>query len=350
MKEVWRGVEEYSRYEVSNTGKVRDIKESRILTQCENGGYLCTNMYRDDGKKVLCKVHRLVAEAFLDNPEQEHKVGHYNNRHDNSVDNLYWKEKQIKLLKGWQPKTLFFRGKTYLYNEFASVCNISVGALRDRIDTGWSTSECYRNVRDFQGQGYVTDSHWFPYKHQLERHEIDQRKALVEKQRIERQAEKQRILDEKFVYKKYGVGLFENSPIVGIQDRKATKMYNVWNSMLSRCYNHKNISWPHYGAKGVKVCEEWHNFQTFAGWYINQYKEEHWHLDKDILSGDIKVYSPPTCIFVPPEINTYFALVTAGTNIPVKSKILAEKYKGRIDVRVYSKLLSIYDFSYKNTL
>lgn len=81
--------------------------------------------------------------------------------------------------------------------------------------------------------------------------------------------------------------------------------YDIWSKMIGRCYSeilrHK---FPTY--KDVTVCEEWHNFQNFAEWYINNYNlkiMQKWHLDKDILVKRNKIYSPETCVFIPSEIN-----------------------------------------------
>jgi hypothetical protein len=40
-------------------------------------------------------------------------------------------------------------------------------------------------------------------------------------------------------------------------------VFHVWRSMKSRCYNPKNASYLHYGARGIKVCDRWMNFQNF---------------------------------------------------------------------------------------
>ena len=65
--------------------------------------------------------------------------------------------------------------------------------------------------------------------------------------------------------------------------------------------------------KGVEVCEEWYNFQNFAEWCETQkflnakdVKGKSYQLDKDILVKGNKIYSPDTCCFVPPEINSLF--------------------------------------------
>jgi hypothetical protein len=39
--------------------------------------------------------------------------------------------------------------------------------------------------------------------------------------------------------------------------------YGVWCAMLTRCYNQKSRSYPYYGARGISVCERWHDFGNF---------------------------------------------------------------------------------------
>lgn len=92
------------------------------------------------------------------------------------------------------------------------------------------------------------------------------------------------------------------------KNKKHTKVYTTWHSMISRCYD------PYYLNKyptyiNCYVCNEWHNFQNFAKWYEENYYEienEKMHLDKDILFKGNKIYSPETCIFVSERINTLF--------------------------------------------
>ena len=86
------------------------------------------------------------------------------------------------------------------------------------------------------------------------------------------------------------------------------KLYVVWTNMIRRCYDEEvREKCPTY--KDVTVCEEWHNFQNFAGWFEENWKEymnSEWHLDKDVLYPDCKIYSPETCCFLPREINNAF--------------------------------------------
>lgn len=45
-----------------------------------------------------------------------------------------------------------------------------------------------------------------------------------------------------------------------------SKLYGIWHCMIQRCDNPKNPVYRWYGAKGVSVCEEWHNYEVFAKW------------------------------------------------------------------------------------
>lgn len=103
--EEWRPVPGYEdSYEVSNTGRVRSLPRAsisprgyvfkireRILRAAPDGkGYLMVWLYQD-GKRRSVKVARLVAEAFIPNPENKSQVDHINAvKHDNRVENLRW--------------------------------------------------------------------------------------------------------------------------------------------------------------------------------------------------------------------------------------------------------------------
>ena len=51
--------------------------------------------------------------------------------------------------------------------------------------------------------------------------------------------------------------------------------------------------------KDVIVCDEWHNFQNFSEWFYKQTDwQKGWHIEKDFINGDQRVYSPENCCFV----------------------------------------------------
>ena len=86
-KDQWKPIEGYSNYEISCLGQVRNINTGYILKPFSSGaGYLAVNL---NGKKKL--VHRLVAKAFIPNPENFPQVNHKDeNKHNNIVYNLEW--------------------------------------------------------------------------------------------------------------------------------------------------------------------------------------------------------------------------------------------------------------------
>lgn len=111
MEEIWKNIKGYETlYQISDQGNVRALprkqrmvsstgteyfitrpKELRLLkTQSDSKGYLHVSLSKDDRSKDLL-VHRIVAEAFIDNPENKPEVNHKNGvKYDNAVTNLEW--------------------------------------------------------------------------------------------------------------------------------------------------------------------------------------------------------------------------------------------------------------------
>ena len=93
-KEEWRDIKGFERlYQVSNLGNVRRIigKKERIVKQSPNNqGYLRLTLCKNN-VKYSKRVHRLVAEAFLPNPDNLPEVNHKDEcKTNNRADNLEW--------------------------------------------------------------------------------------------------------------------------------------------------------------------------------------------------------------------------------------------------------------------
>ena len=95
--EMWKAIEgTEGRYEVSNTGKIRsrNYKNTGKTVELRPGpdpkGYMKT-MILVDGKYKTVKMHRLVAQAFIPNPENKPQVNHKDGtKENNAADNLEW--------------------------------------------------------------------------------------------------------------------------------------------------------------------------------------------------------------------------------------------------------------------
>lgn len=90
--EEWRAIEGFENYEVSNLGIVRRVE---YVKQREDfNGYPIVSLYKD-GKVKTLKVHRLVAQAFIQNPNNLPQVNHIDEvKTHNNVTNLEWCSQQ----------------------------------------------------------------------------------------------------------------------------------------------------------------------------------------------------------------------------------------------------------------
>lgn len=100
--ELWR--ETYGKYEISSEGRVRSKithKKNKIIKPFETkNGYLRIRLYTPKRKGLL--IHRLVAEAFLENENNFDTVNHIDgNKKNNSVENLEWCSQQNNVKLGW---------------------------------------------------------------------------------------------------------------------------------------------------------------------------------------------------------------------------------------------------------
>ena len=91
MAEVWKDVPGFEGYYlISNQGRVFSTRTEKILREKTYLGYKKVNLCAN-GKRETWSVHRLVAIAFIPNPENKPTVNHINeNKADNRVENLEW--------------------------------------------------------------------------------------------------------------------------------------------------------------------------------------------------------------------------------------------------------------------
>ncbi len=97
MDEIWKPIDGYGgKYEVSSYGRIKSYAQDRVNGKIKTGnrthkGYLSILLYDEHGNKKWYPVHRLVASAFLENPDCLEQVNHKDeDKKNNRVENLEW--------------------------------------------------------------------------------------------------------------------------------------------------------------------------------------------------------------------------------------------------------------------
>lgn len=92
MGEKWKQIDGFcGMYEVSNHGNIRSVRTGKTMKLAVTKHGYNQISFRTDGKKKNAFVHRLVAEAFIPNPEKKREVNHKNGiKTDNRAENLEW--------------------------------------------------------------------------------------------------------------------------------------------------------------------------------------------------------------------------------------------------------------------
>ena len=114
VNEQWRSIDGYIIYQVSNIGRVRNANTGRIMKgTVSNHGYKIVNLRNDIGIKTFL-VHRLVAQEFVDNPDDKFCVDHIDRDKENNISsNLRWttsSENNMNKPKGSRASTSRFKG------------------------------------------------------------------------------------------------------------------------------------------------------------------------------------------------------------------------------------------------
>lgn len=133
--EIWKTIQDYGGlYQVSNTGKVRDLKNHIKSVYKNNKGYVCLSLYYN-GKTYHPTVHRLVAKAFIPNPSNYEQVNHKDcNKENNSAENLEWCNQRYNYDEGM---------KTFQYSKneehyFAKLKNSDIPIIYELYKLGFT--------------------------------------------------------------------------------------------------------------------------------------------------------------------------------------------------------------------
>lgn len=85
--------------------------------------------------------------------------------------------------------------------------------------------------------------------------------------------------------------------------RIQVRLYRTWSDMKIRCYNKNSVNYRRYGARGIRVCQEWHQYEPFRRWAIANGYGKGLTIDRLDCDGN---YEPSNCRWATKEQQTYY--------------------------------------------
>lgn len=136
--EQWKPIGDFwNRYEVSDLGRFRNVKTGQILRPfIDHQGYMIANLpFSEFGRKNL-RVHRLVAMAFIPNPEAKKDVNHKDgNRKNNHLENLEWATRSENMIHSFDVLFSSPRGSKRPNAKLSEAQVVEIRSSRDRGDS-----------------------------------------------------------------------------------------------------------------------------------------------------------------------------------------------------------------------
>ena len=152
----WKDINGYEGlYMVSDEGEIYSYRFKRKLSRkAKIGQYITVSLTNKYGARETKRIHRLVAETFISNPDNKPEVNHKDmNRHNNSVENLEWVTKSENIQHAVKNKPDYVKPMIN-YNKFEkpkrifqySLSGELLGIYPNSVVASRCTGVCYRNI------------------------------------------------------------------------------------------------------------------------------------------------------------------------------------------------------------
>lgn len=171
-KEEWRPIKGYEGfYEVSSFGRIKSLpytvnngrllrerkyKEKILTGYIDAHGYAYIKLAKRDGRQKTAKIHRLVAKAFIPNPDNLPQINHKDeNKRNNRVDNLEWCTARYNLNYGSRSKK-YMRKVSMIDLETNKVIKVfdSMKDVEKELKIGHSKVSCVCHGKRNSAGGY----------------------------------------------------------------------------------------------------------------------------------------------------------------------------------------------------
>lgn len=167
IKENWKPIDGFEGYAVSNLGRIKSLNYKRtgkekILKPMKNKGYLQVGLCRN-GKRKMFYVHRLVATAFLPNPNGFTEINHIDeDKTNNVVDNIEWASRWYNMNYGTRTERTSKAVEASKYSDFREIC-LRFVSTAEAGRNGYkhqNVSSCCRGCYHYEGNNKYKKLYW----------------------------------------------------------------------------------------------------------------------------------------------------------------------------------------------